>query len=856
MSMVSSVFSQISVERSVQLRAEADQDGFLTISWEPVNGATGYTVFLRNGLAWNLLETFTSSVTSYQFTGFREGQRYEFRVSSVGNRPGHGYIVAGDKVPLVTHRGRHLLLVEQSLAEPLNVEISRLIDDISGDGWVVDTMHVPMDMAHQDVKERIKTWYLEEPNEVNNVFILGHVAVPYSGEIAPDGHGNHVGAWPADGYYAEMNGTWEDSRVNNTTSADARNHNVPGDGKFDNSTIAGNLELELGRVDLFDMPAFSLDYVELTRQYLDKNHAFRIKEYDIKRRGLIENNFGSFAEGFGQNGWKNFAPMFGADSTFRGNYDVDLVDHDYLWAYACGGGSHTSMGGVGTTQSLYVEKEIQAVFVMNFGSYFGDWDRRNNLMRASLCSGKILTNAWAARPNWQFHNMALGDAIGSSTLASQNNSFVYEPGIFPRSVHVSLLGDPTLRLHTVHPPSSLAIQDLDGHLRLSWNNNSDATEGFLIWRKGEKEPRYELITTEPISDTTYIDSCLMANMTYSYMVKTIKLEVSASGTYYNSSVGSRVEGQTTTSGVVAPRFIVIDDYEEVAFQIESSIESNILWDFGDGNMSSEESPVHLYDRAGQYRVCLQMENNCGTGQTCDTIQVRSSMPDQVDFVVDSVTCPDGEDGQITAIVAGGIRPLTYSWNHGDMDSIANDASSGEYFLTITSRIGAMETYGPVNLDEPEAIDATISTTNSTGNDGTARADIMGGTPPYSLQWGDGNLDPNQLPPGMYELTVTDANDCTQTFMFEIKMATSVSDELSARLSMYPNPASDKIQLTWAGEKVVIHLQLINGNGQVVKSKVWKSTNPLEWVLDDLPEGFYLLKGETHEGVLMKSVVKQ
>jgi len=822
------------------LRAELDQDDFMTISWEPVNGATGYSISIRNGLIWNLLETLPASVNSYQFTGFQKGKKYEFRVSSVGNRPGFGYIVLGDEVPLVHDRGRHLLLIEQSLTAPLQFEINRLIDDISGDGWEVDTMNIPMDMAHQDVKVRIKAWYQEATNVVNNVFVLGHVAVPYSGEIVPDGHtNNHVGAWPADCYYAEMNGTWEDRTVNNTTASDPRNHNIPGDGKFDNSTIAGNLEIELGRVDLFNMPAFPLDYIELTRKYLNKNHDFRTKVFDVKRRGLVENNFGSFSEGFGQNGWKNFAPMFGADSVYRRNYDVVLATDDYLWAYACGGGSHTSMGGVGTTQSLYVDKEIQAVFVMNFGSYFGDWDRTNNLMRAALCSGKILTNAWAARPNWQFHNMAMGDQIGSSAIASQNNNFVYETGFGARSVHVSLLGDPTLRLHSVYPPANLIVEDLNGHLGLTWNDNSDASEGFLIWRKSEGD--YELITDQPIQDTTYIDSCLIANTSYQYMVKTIKLEKSASGTYYNSSVGSRVEGQTLINGAVVPMWSSLNNYEEVSFQIESSIEKNIQWDFGDGNTSDEETPVHIYQKAGKYRVCLSMENDCGIGQTCDTIELESSMPNKVDFVIDSVECHSGESGRIVVITQGGVGPFVYNWDHGDADSIANDLRAGEYFFTLTSRIGANERYGPFDVFEPEQIQADITTTNSSGNDGTAMADISGGSPPYQLTWGDGNLDPNQLPPGKYVLTVTDANNCHVEFDFEIKMATSVSEELASLVIISPNPADEFMMISWSGGHKTLRLELIDQQGKIFRSQNWKTNHNLNLNLDHIPEGVYILR---------------
>jgi hypothetical protein len=61
------------------------------------------------------------------------------------------------------------------------------------------------------------------------------------------------GAWSADGFYGDMDGTWTDTSVTNTSSSETRIHNVPGDGKLDQNTIPSPLELAVGRVDLRNM---------------------------------------------------------------------------------------------------------------------------------------------------------------------------------------------------------------------------------------------------------------------------------------------------------------------------------------------------------------------------------------------------------------------------------------------------------------------------------------------------------------------------------------------------------------------------------------------------------------------------
>ena len=91
---------------------------------------------------------------------------------------------------------------------------------------------------------------------------------------------------------------------------------------------------------------------------------------------------------------------------------------------------------------------------MFFGSYFGDWDSQNDFLRAVLGTANYtLTSAWAGRPNWICHHMGLGLTIGFSALLTQTNSGLYDTGIEYAEVHIALMGDPTLRMHIVAPPS-------------------------------------------------------------------------------------------------------------------------------------------------------------------------------------------------------------------------------------------------------------------------------------------------------------------------------------------------------------------------------------------------------------------
>jgi uncharacterized delta-60 repeat protein len=63
---------------------------------------------------------------------------------------------------------------------------------------------------------------------------------------------------------------------------------------------------------------------------------------------------------------------------------------------------------------------------------------------------------------------------------------------------------------------------------------------------------------------------------------------------------------------------------EVSFQDQSANTDSWLWDFGDGNFSTLQFPVHMYMSAGIYDVCLIAENDCGTDTFCLTVEVIST----------------------------------------------------------------------------------------------------------------------------------------------------------------------------------------------------------------------------------------
>jgi len=622
---LTSAFPQTAADYAVQAWAEArPSPPQITLRWKTDPNATGYLIYRKNkaDLWWgNLLANLPGTAHSFNDTAVTLHEGYEYRIQKTASGyTGYGYVYAGIEVWPTEHRGTMLLLVDSTHAGFLSPELQRLERDLIGDGWKVLRHDVSPGDSVADVKAAILS-ASQSDTGLTALFLLGHIPVPYSGLMAPDGHTpDHYGAWPADVYYGDRdNSFWTDNSINNTGASSSRHHNVPGDGKFDNNSIQLGTEWQVGRVDFHNLPAFSKTEGELLKAYLDKDHAYRHKQFTVPRRALIDDNFGAFnGEAFAVNGWRNFPPMFTDTLVVDADYFSTMDTAGYLFSYGCGGGSYTSCSGVGNTND-FAQDSLQSVFTMLFGSYFGDWDSENNFLRAALASGTTLTNCWAGRPHWMMHHMALGETIGYSSFVTQNNISTYHYNFFARYAHVALMGDPSLRLHTVAPPSGLQADTSDFHVRLQWITSTDPVVGYALYRR-DTSGRFQRAHPEYfINGLTFTDSCVFPGR-HEYMARAVLLETSGSGTYYNLSQGVFDTVIVSKNPQVAASFTSQLTTDTLWLTNTSTgTQLNYHWDFGDGMVDSVKNPVHVYSLPDTYQVSLTVGNSCFSDTHTQTI---------------------------------------------------------------------------------------------------------------------------------------------------------------------------------------------------------------------------------------------
>ncbi|MFO7878749.1 MAG: PKD domain-containing protein, partial [Bacteroidales bacterium] len=92
---------------------------------------------------------------------------------------------------------------------------------------------------------------------------------------------------------------------------------------------------------------------------------------------------------------------------------------------------------------------------------------------------------------------------------------------------------------------------------------------------------------------------------------------------------------------------------EIQFQDESSLAESWSWDFGDGNTSTQQNPLHTYDSDGTYTVSLTVSNAYGSDDTTMTDFITIDMPDEP-VIADAENCGAGSV-TLSATAAGEIN---------------------------------------------------------------------------------------------------------------------------------------------------------------------------------------------------------
>ncbi len=316
------------------------------------------------------------------------------------------------------------------------------------------------------------------------------------------------------------------------------------------------------------------------------------------------------------------------------------------------------------------------------------------------------------------------------------------------------------------------------------------------------------------------------------------------------------------------------------------------WNFGDGNTSTLANPTHTYATAGVYQVCLVIAGSNPNNQPfqcsyCDSVVISGA---NVNCNASFTSQPMGATVNFTNTSTGpGVLQST-AWNFGDGNNstLANPshtyANPGWYNVCLVAiylnngvaitcvycdsiyvQVGGGNPCNAVASHTHSILGLNASFTNTSTCAGCLST-------VYNWSFGDGNLSTATHPshtyagPGTYNVCMivigtynNNGGFCADTICSQINVSgpSNVNDiSSSSSLSLYPNPAEDKVTIDLPSPGVY-SLKLYDVSGKLIeKSSVSTTTSTHTFSVSQLSRGMYHIRLEQADKIYHTRFVKQ
>ncbi len=189
------------------------------------------------------------------------------------------------------------------------------------------------------------------------------------------------------------------------------------------------------------------------------------------------------------------------------------------------------------------------------------------------------------------------------------------------------------------------------------------------------------------------------------------------------------------------------------------------------------APVQTNLIPGTYEVTVTDSAGCSY---VASMNVGSSEVPVVSLTAINTTC-ELANGSVSSSTINGVAPYTYEWSNGSNATSIDDLAAGVYTITVTDQEGcsAIESIEVLGSTNPVVSVDEVGTSCGESN-GSVLATATGGVGGYTYEWSNGVSGDSQinLAAGVYSVTVTDANNCTDVSIITIGSSSNPSLDIS------------------------------------------------------------------------------
>lgn len=266
-------------------------------------------------------------------------------------------------------------------------------------------------------------------------------------------------------------------------------------------------------------------------------------------------------------------------------------------------------------------------------------------------------------------------------------------------------------------------------------------------------------------------------------------------------------------------------------------------------------------QAGVYTVQVTDQEGCKVSKSIEVKQ-PAALISNLDGAF--LGCPGTLSGQATITINGGVKPYAYNWNTSPPQSgqTALLLAGGNYKVTVTDLNGC-NLVGNVSIAEPDSMFIVgLSEPDSGGPNGSAVAQVVGGTWPYEFTW-KGYLEQDsilsELLPGNYFVVVTDANGCQVSKVIKVADETQCG-EVRTVITPDGDGRNEEFVISCLSRYSDNHLEIYNRWGQLVyetknynDGNLWRGTSSRG---NDVPDGVYYYVFDYFDPVKNQKVTKK